>query len=247
MVKKLLSITPLVFCLLFAVVPSCCYGARFFGWAFQLHHTLWFIATLTLLFGAAAIAMACLKVSLSKTQTVFATLLLPIVTINGFAFLFDLTLVQEMSWSERNIVILFVLISCVVSALLFLHYAKLRVLQIITGIFTGALAPMLVFWSLASLLLGGLGQNTVVASYDSPTGAYIAELVDSNQGALGGDTLVRIHKKKGAIDVFIGQFSKPYVTFRIGPWGEFKTTEMQWRDQSTLLIDGVPYHADQYF
>lgn len=53
------------------------------------------------------------------------------------------------------------------------------------------------FFSFIALIFGSIGQNTVVQTAESPSGKYYAQVVDSDQGALGGDTLVVVYQKRG--------------------------------------------------
>ena len=47
-------------------------------------------------------------------------------------------------------------------------------------------------------LFGSIGYVKVVRSVPSPNGEYIAEILDSDQGALGGDTIINNNVTIGA-------------------------------------------------
>lgn len=51
------------------------------------------------------------------------------------------------------------------------------------------------FLSFIVLIFGDIGQNTVVQTVDCPSGEYYAQVINSDQGALGGDTFVDVYKK----------------------------------------------------
>lgn len=51
------------------------------------------------------------------------------------------------------------------------------------------------FFDFIALIFGNIGQNTVVQTVESPSGKYYAQVIDSDQGALGGDTLVDVYEK----------------------------------------------------
>ena len=46
------------------------------------------------------------------------------------------------------------------------------------------------------VLLGNLSSNTVVKTVKSPDCSYYAEVIDNDQGALGGATYVNIYENK---------------------------------------------------
>lgn len=100
------------------------------------------------------------------------------------------------------------------------------------------LAGMLVLLVLAmpvillSCSLGDLAENTVVKTLESPDGTYIAQVISSDQGAMGGNTLVEVYPK-----------GKPRQKQRVhmGEWGEHSTMEICWKTDTCLVINGVEY------
>lgn len=90
------------------------------------------------------------------------------------------------------------------------------------------------------LTFGMIGKLTVVQEVSSPGGAYTAQLLDDDQGALGGNTLVRIQQPNL---ISLGLFSiRPQTrTIYRGGWGEFDHIDLTWQDEATLLINNKPY------
>ncbi len=87
-------------------------------------------------------------------------------------------------------------------------------------------------------IFGSIGKDTVLYSLKSPDKIYESQLIDSNQGALGGYTLVQVFNTTKRIDLFFFKFwKKPYLAY-IGEWGEFETTRMEWEAEHTLYING---------
>lgn len=82
------------------------------------------------------------------------------------------------------------------------------------------------------LSVGGLAENTVVQTLKSPDGTYIAQVISSDQGAMGGNTLVEVYPK-----------GKPRQKQRVymGQWGEHTTMEIYWETDTCLIINGVEY------
>jgi hypothetical protein len=84
----------------------------------------------------------------------------------------------------------------------------------------------------------------VVKSVTSPQNVYVAEVIDSDQGALGGDTFVTVQNLSKTINLFVVKFSKAPVSIYSGEWGEFKNMQIQWEDEHRLTINGKEYYID---
>lgn len=88
------------------------------------------------------------------------------------------------------------------------------------------------------------GRNTVMQTVTSPERTYRAEVIDSDQGALGGDTIVEVYNLKKQWDgIFFLLQEEPQVIYW-GNWGEFETMKLQWQSEQVLLIDGRPYKIE---
>ena len=90
------------------------------------------------------------------------------------------------------------------------------------------------------LIFGSIGKMTVVQEVPSPDGAYSAQLIDDDQGALGGSTQVRIVKPDRFTLLVGGIRPKTKIIYR-APWGEFETIDLVWVDEHTVLIHGKAY------
>lgn len=96
------------------------------------------------------------------------------------------------------------------------------------------------FFSFITLIFGNIGQNTVVQTVESPNGKYYAQVIDSNQGALGGDTLVDVYKKSGINFILFRIEKKPQRVY-FGDWGDFENMQIDWKDNGCLVINSVEY------
>lgn len=96
------------------------------------------------------------------------------------------------------------------------------------------------FLTLAELLFGSFGQNTVVETLPSPGGTYYAEVIDSDQGALGGDTIVNVYENF-EFNAVIFKITKTPKGIYSGEWGEYKSMKIHWKDEKTLVINSVEY------
>ena len=89
-------------------------------------------------------------------------------------------------------------------------------------------------------LLIPLGHRTVVQTVTSPEGNYRAEVIDVNEGALGGATLVEVYDLGKQVDGIVFHFQKEPQTVYDGDWGKFKTMRIKWESEQVLLINGHP-------
>lgn len=120
------------------------------------------------------------------------------------------------------------------------RYARPLALKIVALVFSGLMALPIGLFAFIVLVFGNIGQNTVVQSVESPDGTYRAEVIDSNQGALGGDTLVDVYENKG-FDAFFFQVAKKPEKVYFGNWGEFENMEIYWKDENCLVINSREY------
>lgn len=86
------------------------------------------------------------------------------------------------------------------------------------------------------------GANTVVEFETSPNSIYLAEIIDSNQGALGGNTSVDITRQDRNINLLIGELRKRPETIYTGKWGEFETMTLRWEGDEILYINENKYN-----
>ena len=136
-------------------------------------------------------------------------------------------------------VIAVILVCTGCSCFLTIQYGKMTS-QKMAGLLLSALIG---FFGLMALLFGNFGQSTVVQSLESPGGAYYAEVIDDDQGALGGATLVYVYENK-QMDLMIARiFPKPREVYW-GRWGEYKHMKIWWKDDTHLVINSVEYEME---
>lgn len=97
------------------------------------------------------------------------------------------------------------------------------------------------FISLLDCLFSGFGIDRVVQVEYSPDREYKAEVVDSDQGALGGAVFVNVCNTEPVIDLyFIRVSEKPHCVYS-GEWGGYKGMELYWKDNHILSVNGSDY------
>ena len=87
---------------------------------------------------------------------------------------------------------------------------------------------------------GSFGASEVVRRVDSPSGSYVAEIIADDQGALGGATWVEV-SGTNRIDVWLIHIEPVARRVYTGPWGEFETMELSWKNDACLEINGKDY------
>lgn len=135
---------------------------------------------------------------------------------------------------------LFCFFSCFV---LSLAYNKFNILQSLFGILNSILLLLVIGFSLLFMTFGQIGEHTVKRAVTSPMESYSAFLISSDQGALGGSTLVDVHDHTSMINIGIGQYVR-ITRIYAGEWNGYKSARIYWRDDHTLLINDVPYTID---
>lgn len=136
---------------------------------------------------------------------------------------------------------------CIVCCLvLTVKHGKPLALKMIALVLSGLMILPVGFFGFMLLTFGNIGHNTVVKSVESPNGVYYAQVIDSDQGALGGDTLVDVYENK-EINVLVFKLYKMPQRVYYGDWGEFENMEIHWKDDHCLVINSVEYDIESNF
>lgn len=198
------------------------------GYQFLLFSNTGFATLLGLLSVTAAICSCACKPEFGKSVGVIAAILPILALVNGLFLIFA---------GIQALGILCLLIAFVCSCILAIKCTTNLALRIVSLVSAGVLLIPAGFLGFMILLFGSLGQNTVLKTVDSPNGTYYAQVIDSDQGALGGDTLVNVyeHKKLNAILFTIQK--KPQRVYT-GDWRAYENMQIYWRNDHCLVING---------
>ena len=114
-------------------------------------------------------------------------------------------------------------------------YVKYTALKVVFYILSGLLVlPIGLF-----LLLSGFGSVEVVSTTVSPGGAWCAEVVESNEGALGGSMTVDVYRCKDSFSIGSFEFRKDEAEIYHGGWGSVR--DVDWTDDEHLSINNSTY------
>lgn len=230
--RRILSVAPMILCISYTLFPLCRICGAVCGYNFILCNYPLSIVALTVISATALVLLLTLKIPLNKAQAVFSVLLPPLSALNGLFFVLD---------SRWELTIFFILICYGCSIVILIKFSHHIVLKVISTVFSVLLVFFLLFSSFIQLIFGDLGLKTIVKSVVSPEKTYVAEVIDSDQGALGGNTHVDVWNKGKVIELYICKFSKSPVCVYTGDWGEFNDMQIAWKDEHTLVINSKEY------
>ncbi len=163
-----------------------------------------------------------------------------------FALLTPLSLISTVFYVFESssivvIVCMFICIGC--SLFLTAKYGNPLALKITTFSLSAIMIFMIGYFGFIALIFGNMAENTVVQAVESPDGKYYAELIDNDQGALGGSTLVSVYETK-VIDAIVFRLSEKPKSIYQGEWGEYESMDIYWKDDNCLIINSVEYEIE---
>lgn len=170
----------------------------------------------------------------SRAASILAAFLLPASAIHAFTW----TIGRERFWLAALLSLVWVGFSIA----LMVQNTKAFAPKLIASI----LSVFLMLPTLAGVLLlpFTFGYRATVQTVTSPERNYRAEIVDVNQGALGGDTIVEVYDLRKQWDTVVFLVRKVPQEAYFGDWGEFQTMKIQWESEQILRINGRPYEVD---
>lgn len=120
------------------------------------------------------------------------------------------------------------------------RFVRSKWLKIPAGIVYVAWTAILIITAFVQFIFGGISETTVVRAVTSPDGTQIAEIVDIDEGALGGSTIVEVRKNVDVDLKFVQIRGVPECVYN-GDWGEFEDMTLEWIDEHTLCINDSEY------
>lgn len=229
--KKVLSVLVWILLVLLAFVPLGVGVTAIFGYSFVLAN-YW-------AFAIAEIAVAAVLVLLSlisketvddKISQVLFALITPCALINTAFYVKQC----GTTWLVLSLLL------CIGCGYLTIRHGKPLSVRAGALVLTAALVLPVCLICVLLNAIGNAQVQHVVKSVDSPNGVYYAQIINSDQGDMGGDTIVKIYSHKGLDAGFFKISKKPLVIY-IGEEDEYKTMELEWINDERLLIDAKEY------
>lgn len=209
--------------------------SSYYGYTFELASYSLFAVITALLAVIVAVLCSIYKDSVKNTSiTVLFDLVAPFSLINAAFYIYHL-------YNRVNVLVIPIMFICVCCCCyLTLRHGKPSKLKTVSFVLSALMVLPIGFFGFISLIFGNMRQDTVIKSIKSPNGTYYAELIDSDQGACGGDTHVYVYENK-SIDAGIFKLSKKPQTVYFGDWGEYKNVKMYWKDDSCIVVNYVEH------
>lgn len=116
-----------------------------------------------------------------------------------------------------------------------LAYSLCRKHSALTALVPVGLGILFLICFAITAFFGNFSSSTVVRAEYSPDNRYIAEVIDSDQGALGGATLVTVRENK-ELRLPTLAIQKKASCLYTGRYGEFEDMILSWQTNDTLRI-----------
>ena len=230
--KLFVALAPVV---VHSFLPFCILFAFLFGYEFSLFNYTFF-TVVSLLVSVISVAAVFFKKERFGGKEFFCLfgLSIPICFVDWLCFLVK---------SDSLVAVACTLISFACAVVVNIKISRFKVSKIILSVLTPLVISALVFVSFIHMLLDNFGVSTVVKDIPSPNSRYYAQVVDVDQGALGGNTAVDVFKNRG-IDLCVCKFSDIPERVYIGEWGEYNDMDIYWENEGCLIINSNEYIVD---
>ena len=232
--KKAISILTYVLFALTILYPAGVIITARFGYSFELISISAFAIVIAVISVCIfALTLVFENTPKTKTMQVLSAIIAPLSLINAVFYMLECPKI----W-----VVASVWISACCCCHLTAEYGKPLALKIVSLVLFSLMILPVGLFSFMSLTFGNIAQDTVVQTIDSPSGEYYAQVIDSDQGALGGDTHVDVYKyKNSGINAILFKIKKNPQRVYFGDWGEFERMQIYWKDDEFLVINSVEY------
>lgn len=230
--KKIISSLAYVLLAFIVFLPIAVILFSCLGYTFKLTSYLFFaIVTALIAVSTVALSVKAKEFIQNSAVPVLLALSTPLSLINAVFYILE-------CGTASVIVSMLICVCC--CCYLTVKHGKPLVFKITCLVLSALMLLPVGFLSFLALAFGNLGENIVVQTVESPNGTYYAEVINSDQGALGGDTLVDVHENK-EIDALTFKISKKSQRVYHGEWGEFENMTIYWKNENCLVINSVEY------
>ena len=132
-------------------------------------------------------------------------------------------------------------VALICSMVLFYSCGRGKAIRIGLGIMYTIMFAFIFLLFFMAFIMSDFGKNTVIQAEMSPNAIYLAEVIDSDQGALGGASLVNVTKQNRDVYLLIGNLKKDAKEIYYGRWGESFEMTLRWETDNVLYINGNRY------
>ena len=232
--KKVISFLIFLLFTLTALYPAGSLIASCFGYNFKLMGIPVFAVSSAIISICIVILDGVYKIAFNKLVQILLAVITPISLINVVLCAIE----SPQTWTIAG-----TLVSTGCCAYLMIKNGEPLLLKILSGAVSAFMFLPVCLMCFLSLVFGDFGLNTVIETIESPSGKYYVQVVDSDQGALGGDTFVDVYKP-GEVNLFLFKFEKQTQRVYHGEWREYENMQIYWKDDSCLVINSVEYEIE---
>ncbi len=215
--KKLMSGLIWLLFSLTSLFPLGALISAFFGYTFGIKNTPAFAVITALLCVLVAVTHIITK---SSYKSKITTALLFVATlfslVNAVFYMFK---------CSEIVVAVSVLVSTVCCCFLLLRHINSVTLKRVLFAVSVLLSLPLCFVLFMLFLFGNIGRNTVIKTVTSPNETHYAQVISSDQGALGGDTVVNVYENSD-IDLIFFTLKDKGERVYLGQWGEYESMKI---------------------
>ena len=228
--RKICIITTLVMLILMLVIPMLRLFVSLSGQHLVMQKHIIILGVLSVVFASAGVVFLKSREVEESNGKLVSILLF---------FIFPVSIIHIIYWSVESRDIFVSLLSvgwAILSGLCMLCGCSIKGLKVTSFILSGLMAVPTAFFLFVLLVFSAISANTVVNTVVSPNGEYRAEVISSDQGALGGDTFVDVYSEKYIIEIR----DTPERVYFDG-WGAHEHMSIYWESDNVLIINGEDY------
>lgn len=231
-VKTLAKIVSCIFFVVHSLIPFCLLFSNLFGFSFSLTNYTAFsvICVIVSIFTLVVVLVETELFNDKKYSVLFGVSLL-------FCVVTWLFFISKCGVS-LSLVFLLIAFACV--AVINVKLTKGKKKKVVLSLLTAVSFLFVSLFAIAFVFVGSIGASTVLDTIQSPDGIYYAEVIDVDQGAFGGNTVVKVSKKREA-EILIFHFQEKGETVYIGEWNEYDDMEIFWKENNCLSINSEEY------
>ena len=226
--KKAISVLTFILFTLTVLYPLCTAITACFGYSFKFTSMTAFTVLLALLSVSAVILDLISKNTFTSKLSAIIT---PLSLVNAVFCVFkcsDIAVIASLLFH----------VGC--CCYLTVKHGKPAALKTVSLILSVLLVKPVCFICLFSF---GFGDTNTVQTVESPSKKYYAQVIDDDQGALGGATLVNVCENSGINAILFKIKKKPKTVYR-GNWSEYKNMQIYWKNDKCPVINSVEYKIE---
>lgn len=233
--KKIVSVCICLLLTLPTILPLGMLVSTVFGYSFELT-SIFAVSVIVAVISVFTVISSIISKDtiFNKGTIILSYILFPLSFINAVIYIFE---------SGQLSVTICVLVSAVCCFFIMIRNIMSKISKIIVSVLFSLMTSFVIFFAFMMLTFGNIGQNTVVKNIESPNGNFYAQVIDSDQGAFGGDTLVNVYEKR-EIDTFIFKLKDKPQRVYLGEWREYESMHISWKDDKCLVINSVEYEIE---